>query len=105
MSLAGQYSYRLIHGLLQQDGRQLSRSRVERLWKQEGLKVPRKQPNHVWSWDFVMDHADDGRVIKMMTLIDEYTRECLAIHVARRIRARDVIDVLTDDRASRTSSL
>jgi transposase InsO family protein len=112
----GRYGYRLIHGLLQQDGWQLSRSRVERLWKQEGLKVPRKQPkrgrlwladgscirlrpqrpNHVWSWDFVMDRTDDGRPIKMMTLIDEYTRECLAIHVARRIRARDVIDILAD---------
>lgn len=112
----GRYGYRLIHGLLQQDGWQLSRSRVERLSKQEGLKVPRKQPkrgrlwladgscirlrperpNHVWSWDFVMDRTDDGRPIKIMTLIDEYTRECLAIHVARRIRARDVIDVLAD---------
>lgn len=112
----GRYGYRLIHGLMLQDGWQLSRSRVERLWKQEGLKVPRKlpkrgrlwladgscirlrpeRPNHLWSWGFVMDRTDDGRPIKMMTRIDEYTRECLAIHVARRIRARDVIDVLAD---------
>ena len=112
----GRYGYRLITGLLRQQGWQLSPSRVERIWKQEGLKVPRKQPrrgrlwladgsclrlrperpNHVWSWDFVMDRTDDGRPIKILTLIDEYTRECLAIHVARRIRASDVIDILAD---------
>jgi putative transposase len=106
----------LIHGLLQQDCWQLSRSRVERLWKQEDLKMPRKQPrrgwlwladgsciwlrpvrpNHVWSWDFVTDRTDDGRAVKIMTLIDESTRECLAIHVARRIRSSDVIDILAD---------
>ena len=112
----GRYGYRLVTGLLRQDGWQLSPSRVERIWKQEGLKVPQKQPkrgrlwladgscirlraqrrNHVWSWDFVMDRTDDGRPIKMLTLIDEFTRECLVIHVARRIRATDVIDVFAD---------
>jgi transposase InsO family protein len=112
----GRYGYRLIAGLLEQDGWAVSRSRVERIWKQEGLKVPQKQPkrgrlwladgscirlrplrrNHVWSWDFVMDRTDDGRPIKMLTLIDEYTKECLAIHVARRIRASDVIDIFAD---------
>lgn len=112
----GRYGYRLVTGLLRQEGWQLSPSRVERIWKQEGLKVPQKQPkrgrlwladgscirlraehrNHVWSWDFVMDRTDDGRPIKMLTLIDEFTRECLAIHVARRIRATDVIDVFAD---------
>ena len=112
----GRYGYRLVTGLLRQSGWQLSRSRVERIWKQEGLKVPHKQPkrgrlwladgscirlrpehrNHVWSWDFVMDRTDDGRPIKILTLIDEFTRECLAIHVARRIRATDVIDIFAD---------
>jgi transposase InsO family protein len=112
----GRYGYRLITGLLQQSGWQLSRSRVERIWKQEGLKVPQKQPrrgrlwladgscirlrpehrNHVWSWDFVMDRTEDGRVLKILTLIDEFTRECLAIHVARRIRATDVVDIFAD---------
>jgi transposase InsO family protein len=57
-----------------------------------------ERPNHVWSWGFVMDRTADGRPIKLLTLIDEYTRECLAIHVARRIRARDVIDVLAGNR-------
>ena len=94
----------------------ISRSRVERIWKQEGLRVPQKQPkrgrlwladgscirlrpqrrNHVWSWDFVMDRTHDGRVLKILTLIDEYTKEALAVHVARRIRASDVIDILAD---------
>lgn len=117
----GRYGYRLVTGLLRQSGWQLSRSRVERIWKQEGLKVPQKQPkrgrlwladgscirlrpthrNHVWSWDFVMDRTDDGRPLKILTLIDEFTRECLAIHVARRIRATDVIDIFADVMQSR----
>ena len=87
-----------------------------RIWRREGLKVPSKQPkrsrlwlndgscirlrperpNHVWSWDFVFDRTDDGRTLKLMVVIDEYTRQCLAIHVARRIRARDAIDVFAD---------
>ncbi len=112
----GRYGYRLIAGLREQEGWTVSRSRVERIWKQEGLKVPQKQPkrgrlwladgscirlrplrrNHVWSWDFVMDRTDDGLPIKMLTLIDEYTKECLTIQVARRIRASDVIDIFAD---------
>jgi transposase InsO family protein len=112
----GRYGYRLITGLLRQSGWQLSRSRVERNWKQEGLRVPHKQPqrarlwladgscmrlrperrNHVWSWDFVMDRTEDGRPLMILTLIDEFTRECLAIHAARRIRATDVIDIFAD---------
>jgi transposase InsO family protein len=102
--LAGQYGcygYRLITGLLAQDGWAVSRARVERLWKQEGLKVPAKQPKrrrlwqtdgscvrlrpahrqHVWAWDFVMDRTEDGRPLKLMTVVDEYSRECLAIVV------------------------
>jgi transposase InsO family protein len=112
----GRYGYRQVTGLLWQQGWQISRSRVERIWKQEGLKVPPKQPkrarlwladgscvrlrplykNHVWSWDFVMDRTVDGRPLKILTLIDEFTKEALAIYVARRIRAHDVIDLLVD---------
>jgi putative transposase len=112
----GRYGYRQVTGLLWQDGWDISHSRVERIWKQEGLKVPQKQPkrgrlwladgscirlrpthrNHVWSWDFVMDRTTDGRPIKILTLIDEYTKESLAIHAARRIRANDVIDIFAD---------
>jgi len=115
-SVYGRYGYRQITGLLWQEGWDVSRSRVERIWKQEGLRVPKKQPkrgrlwladgscvrlrplhrNHVWSWDFVMDRTDDGRPIKILTLIDEYTKESLAIYPARRIRANDVIDIFAD---------
>jgi transposase InsO family protein len=93
----GRYGYRQITGLLWQAGWDIGRSRVERIWKQEGLRVPQKQPkrgrlwladgscvrlrplhrNHVWSWDFVMDRTDDGRPIKILTLIDEYDRPAL----------------------------
>ena len=112
----GRYGYRRVTALLWQEGWKISPSRVERIWKQEGLKVPQKQPkrgrlwlndgscvrlrathkNHVWSWDFVMDRTDDSRVIKILTLIDEYTKEALAVYPARRIRANDVIDILAD---------
>lgn len=119
LELAGQYGrygYRRVHALLGAKGWSVSRSRVERLWKREGLKVPKKQPKrgrlwltdgscvrlrpeypqHVWSWDFVMERTHDGRVLKILVLIDEYTRTCVALHVARRIRSTDVIDVLAD---------
>jgi putative transposase len=112
----GRYGYRQITGLLWQEGWDVSRSRVERIWKLEGLRVPLKQPkrgrlwladgscvrlrperrNHVWSWDFVMDRTDDGRPIKILTLIDEHTKEALAIVPARRIRSNDVIDIFAD---------
>jgi putative transposase len=112
----GRYGYRRVHGLLQNRGWSVSHGRVMRIWRREGLKVPQKQPkrgrlwlndgscirlrperkNHLWSWDFVFDRTDDGRAIKLMVVIDEFTRECLAIHVARRIRARDAIDVFAD---------
>ena len=112
----GRYGYRRIHALLQTQGWQVSHGRVMRIWRREGLKVPHKQPkrsrlwlndgscmrlrperaNHVWSWDFVFDRTDDGRPIKLMVVIDEYSRQCLAIHIARRIRAKDAIDVFAD---------
>jgi transposase InsO family protein len=90
--------------------------RVERIWRREGLKVPARQPkrgrlwlsdgscprlraehpNHVWSYDFVEDRSDDGRKYRMLTIHAEFTHECLAIRVARRLKATDVIDVLSD---------
>jgi transposase InsO family protein len=112
----GRYGYRRVHALLASQGWQVSHGRVMRIWRREGLKVPSKQPrrgrlwlydgscirlrpqrpHQLWSWDFVFDRTDDGRTLKLMVVIDEYTRQCLAIHVARRIRARDAIDVFAD---------
>ena len=94
----------------------MNHKRVERIWCREGLKVPKKQPkrarlwfqsgscirrrpehrNHVWSYDFVAERTQDGRALKMLTIIDEYTRECLAIQVARTIRSFDVIETLSE---------
>ena len=108
------YGYRRIRAMLQRDGWDVSLGRVLRIWRGEGLRVPQKRrkrrrlgdssqgcirqsasgPNDVWSYDFVMDRTEDGRRLKMLTLVDEYTREALAIHVARCIKAKDVIDVL-----------
>ena len=112
----GRYGYRRVHALLRSEGWEVSHGRVMRLWQREGLKVPQKQPkrgrlwlndgscirlrperrNHAWSWDFVFDRTHDGRPIKLMVVVDEYTRECLAVHVARRIRGRDALDVFAD---------
>ncbi len=92
----------------------MNHKRVERVWRQEGLKVPKKQPrrgrlwlndgaclrlrpgcpNHVWSYDFVADRTSDGRPLKMLTVVDEYTRECLAIDVERRAEAMRVLERL-----------
>jgi transposase InsO family protein len=112
----GRYGYRRITALLREAGWKVNRKRVERIWRQEGLKVPQKQPkkgrlwlhdgscirlrpeypNHVWSYDFVEDHTHDGRKFRMLNIIDEFTRECLAIRVSRKLKAVDVIDVLSD---------
>ena len=112
----GRYGYRRITALLRRDGWQVNHKRVERIWRQEGLKVPQKQPkrdrlwlndgscvrlrpthrNHIWSYDFVADRTQDGRAIKLMTVIDEYTRESLAIEVARKINSDDVLHCFTD---------
>ena len=98
------------------EGWKVNPKRVERLWRREGLKVPQKQPkrrrlwlndgscvrlrpmckDHVWSYDFVQDRTHDGRAFRMLTLIDEYTRECLAIDVARRLTSEDVLERLSD---------
>ena len=112
----GRYGYRRITVLLQWEGWRVSRHRVERLWKREGLKVPKKQPkrgrlwlndgscvrlrperrDHVWSYDFVQARTRDGRSIRLLTMIDEYTRECLAMDVARHLRSEDVLERLAD---------
>ncbi len=112
----GRYGYRRITALLGRDGWQVNHKRVERIWRQEGLKVPKRQPkrgrlrlndgscvrlrpayrHHVWSDDFVSARTHDGRPVKILTVIDEYTRECMAIGVARRINSDDVLLRLTD---------
>lgn len=101
----GRYGYRQITALLKGMGFRVNHKRVERIWREEGLKVPQKQPkrgrlwlndgscvrlrpthrNHVWAYDFVAERTHDGRLIKMLTVIDEYSRECLAIVVERRL--------------------
>ena len=110
----GRYGYRQITNLLRIEGWQVNHKRVERIWRQEGLKVPSRQPkrgrlwlndgscirlrplhkNHVWSYDFVSERTHDGRALKLLTVLDEHTRQCLTIKVARKIRAHDVLEVL-----------
>jgi len=111
----GRYGYRRITAMLRREGWSVNHKRVERIWRQEGLKVPKKQPkrgrlwlndgscvrlraehkDHVWSYDFVHDRTADGRKVRMLTVIDEYTRECLTIDVARRLRSDDVLERLS----------
>jgi len=113
-TLAGQYpryGYRTIRIFLERQGHALGTDRMYRLWQQEGLQVPKKRPrrraatsrprplpptavNHVWAYDFVFDTCADGRTLKCLTVIDEFTRECLAIDVAGGIRSGRVIEVL-----------
>ena len=112
----GRYGYRRITAMLNNSDNdwQVNHKRVERIWRREGLKVPKKQPkrarlwlndgscirlrpehkDHVWSYDCVLARTADGRPFKMLTILDEYTRECLAILVERRITSEDVIDQL-----------
>lgn len=112
----GRYGYRRVTALLRAEGWPVNHKRVERLWRREGLKVPQKQPkrrrlwladgscvrlrpthrDHVWSYDFVFDRTSDGRAIRMLTLIDEHSRECLAIDVARQLSSEDVLERLSD---------
>lgn len=112
----GRYGYRRITALLREAGWAVNFKRVERIWRREGLKVPAKQPkrgrlwlndgscirlrpeypNHVWSYDFVEDRTHNGRKFRMLNIIDEFTRECLAIRVNRKLKSVDVIDVLSD---------
>ena len=112
----GRYGYRRITALLKREGFRVNHKRVERIWREESLKVPKKQPkrgrlwlndgscvrlrpthrNHVWSYDFVADRTHDGRSIKILTVIDEYSRECLAIVVERRLQSDDVLSCITE---------
>jgi putative transposase len=111
----GRYGYRRITALLQAEGWRVNHKRVERIWREQSLKVPTKQPkrkrlylndgsclrlrplypNHVWSYDFVSDRLSNGKKIRMLTVIDEYTRECLTIHVDYQLKSDDVLDVLS----------
>lgn len=112
----GRYGYRRITALLRAQGWHVNHKRVARIWRREGLKVPQKQPkrgrlwlsdgscmrlrpehrNHVWAYDFVQNRTHDGKAFRMLTLIDEYSRECLAIEVQRRLRSDDVLHVVAD---------
>ena len=112
----GRYGYRRITKMLRTAGWSVNKKRVERLWRREGLKVPTKQPkrgrlwlndgscirlraerpDHVWSYDFVADRTHNGKAYRMLCIIDEFTREALAIRVARRLNSTDVIEALCD---------
>ena len=112
----GRYGYRRITALLQVEGWKVNHKHVERLGQQEGLKVPAKQPkrgrlwlndgssvrlkpefsNHVWSYDFVLERTQDGRPFRILNVIDEFTRECLAVRVKRHLNHEDVQEVLTE---------
>ena len=110
----GRYGYRRITSMLKGEGWKVNCKRVERIWRSEGLKVPQKQPkrarlwlndgscirlrpehkDHVWSYDFVMDRTSDGKAFRMLTILDEYTRECLSILVKRSITSQNVLEEL-----------
>jgi transposase InsO family protein len=110
----GRYGYRRITALLSQQGWMVNHKRVERIWRREGLRVPKKQPkrarlwlndgscvrlrpthtHHVWSYDFVMDRTQDGRAFRMLTVIDEHSRQCLAIRTERRLDHEAVLETL-----------
>ena len=111
----GRYGYRRITALLKAEGWRVNHKRVERIWREEGLKVPKKQRkrkrlylndgscirlrphwrNHVWSYDFVADRLSNGQKIRMLTVIDEYSRKCLAIRVKRTLGSDDVLETLS----------
>ena len=112
----GRYGYRRVTAMLRREGWKVNHKRIERLWRREGLKVPARQPkrrrlwlndgscvrlrpryrDHVWSYDFVMTRTHDGKPVRMLTVVDEYSRECLAIDVARRLNHESVLDRLAD---------
>jgi putative transposase len=111
----GRYGYRRITVLLQNEGWRVNHKRVERVWRQEGLKVPAKQPkrgrlwlndgsclrlkpefpNHVWSYDFMFERTHDGRAFRILNVIDEFTRESLAVKVQRHLGHEEVQECLT----------
>jgi transposase InsO family protein len=108
------WGYRRAHVRLGELGHSVNRKRVQRLWREEGLRVPARRrkrqrlgestvpagrlraerPDHVWALDFQFDQTADGRVLKLLNVVDEFTREALAIHVARRIDADQTVNVL-----------
>ena len=110
------FGYRRIWALLRGDGWRINRKRVHRLWRKESFKVPQKQhkkrrlgssvnstlrlkalhKNHVWCWDFIHDRDVRGRPLKWLSIVDEFTRECLALEVAWSITSEDVIEVLRE---------
>jgi len=110
------YGYRRVWALLRAEGFKVNRKRVHRLWQREGLKVPQKQhqkrrmgssgngivrrrtlhKDHVWAWDFIHDRTEDGRALKWLSVVDEYTRKCLALELRRSFTSGDVIDVLRE---------
>lgn len=110
------YGYRRIWALLRRAGWRVNRKRVYRLWRQQGLKVPRKQhkkrrlghsgnscsrrrprrKNEVWSWDFIHDRTVDGRALKWLSVVDEYTRECLVLEVRRSLPSAAVVELLSE---------
>jgi putative transposase len=112
----GRYGYRRITALLRQEGWQVNHKRVERIWRREGLKVPPRQPkrrrlwlndgscvrlrpdhpHHVWSYDFMRECTHNGRPFRILNVLDEYTRQCLATRVARNLTAEDVQECLTE---------
>ena len=112
----GRYGYRMVTGLLNNAGWHVNPKRVERIWRSEGLKVPRKhkkrgrlwlndgscvrlrpkRPNHVWSYDFVHERTHDGRAFRTLNIIDEFSKEALMIRVNRKLNSTDVVDALTD---------
>ena len=112
----GRYGYRRITALLRGVGWEVGKDRVQQIWRREGLKVPQKQkprgrlwlndgscvrlrperPNHVWSYDFMSARTHEGRTLRLLTLLDEYTRECLAIRVERRMGSQQIIEALSD---------
>lgn len=112
----GRYGYERITMLLRDAGWDVNRKRVYRIWRCEGLKVPARQPkrgrlwladgscvrlraerpNHVWAWDFVESRSHDGRKIRLLCVVDEFTHEALAIRVKRRVKHADVIETLAD---------
>ena len=106
------YGYRRIRAVLEREGWSVSRKQVQRIRRKEGLKVhpkPQRIPrqgvstglptqathrNHVWTWDFIFDRTDKGSTLKMLTMLDEYTRQCLVIRVERQIRSGQVLVTL-----------
>lgn len=110
------FGYRRIAALLRREGWPANAKRIYRLWKQEGLRVRQKQrkkrrlgcsenachrrraehKDHVWTWDFIHDRTDDYRPLKWLGIVDEYTRECLTLRVARSLKAEDVLDSLAE---------